>query len=61
MKKRGPRTNSDQAEYAALKRRLARHFPHDRAAYTEGKTAFVEAGIERAAALISARTGGRVR
>ena len=32
------------AAYAALKRRLAAEFPHDRVAYTAGKTAFI-AGI----------------
>jgi GrpB-like predicted nucleotidyltransferase (UPF0157 family) len=34
------------AEYAALKRALARRFRHDRAAYTEGKTSFVERILE---------------
>lgn len=29
------------AEYAALKRRLARLFPRDRGAYTDGKAAFI--------------------
>ena len=36
------------AAYAALKRRLAADFPHDRAAYTEGKSAFIAGIMERA-------------
>ncbi|MGI8498857.1 MAG: GrpB family protein [Gemmatimonadaceae bacterium] len=36
------------AEYAALKRELAERYPRDRAAYIEGKTAFVEAIPARA-------------
>ena len=38
----------DRERYAALKRRLAREHPHDLAAYTDGKTAFVQA-VERQA------------
>lgn len=36
------------AEYGALKLQLAHEFPNDRAAYTEGKTAFVLGVVERA-------------
>lgn len=36
------------AAYAALKRRLAREYPHDRAAYTAGKAAFIAAVLRRA-------------
>ena len=39
---------AEAAEYAALKSRLAAAFPEDRAAYAEGKSAFVEAVLERA-------------
>lgn len=43
------RTHPDTAaRYASLKRRLARAHRHDRARYTEGKTAFVTAVTERA-------------
>jgi GrpB-like predicted nucleotidyltransferase (UPF0157 family) len=34
------------AEYAALKRRLVAEFPHDRIAYTQGKTEFVTRSTE---------------
>ncbi len=44
------------SEYAVLKRRLAAKFPHDREAYTEGKTAFVARVIDGAA-----RGGDRAR
>jgi GrpB-like predicted nucleotidyltransferase (UPF0157 family) len=37
-------------EYEALKQELAARFAEDRAAYTEGKTAFVERMLEEAAA-----------
>jgi GrpB-like predicted nucleotidyltransferase (UPF0157 family) len=40
------RENQDLAEeYAALKCRLAEHFPNDREAYTEGKTNFIRASL----------------
>jgi GrpB-like predicted nucleotidyltransferase (UPF0157 family) len=42
-------------EYRALKRRLARAHPEDRAAYTEGKRAFVERILSSAAAELQAR------
>ena len=35
------------AEYAALKRTLAQRHAHDREAYTDGKTAFVDAVVAR--------------
>ena len=35
---------ADRDAYAALKRQLARRFPHDRLAYTEGKGEFI-AGV----------------
>jgi GrpB-like predicted nucleotidyltransferase (UPF0157 family) len=35
------------ADYAALKRDLARRFPDDRAAYTAGKSAFIARGMAR--------------
>ena len=40
----------DAARYAALKRELAAAHTDDRAAYTEGKTAFIEAMLQRAEA-----------
>ena len=40
----------DAARYAALKRALAAAHAGDREAYTEGKTAFVEAIVQRASA-----------
>jgi GrpB-like predicted nucleotidyltransferase (UPF0157 family) len=42
-------------EYEALKRRLASEFPHDREAYTEGKTDFVTRITEQAARDASSR------
>lgn len=38
----------EAAAYAALKRRLARRYKHDRDAYTRGKTDFVRACVARA-------------
>jgi GrpB-like predicted nucleotidyltransferase (UPF0157 family) len=35
-------------EYLALKRELARHFVHDREAYTEGKSDFIRRVLDRA-------------
>jgi GrpB-like predicted nucleotidyltransferase (UPF0157 family) len=35
------------AEYAALKQGLVQRFAHDREAYTDGKTAFIEAVVAR--------------
>lgn len=37
-----------RAEYRALKQRLAREFPHDRASYTEGKSDFIKHVLETA-------------
>jgi len=36
------------AEYGALKKKLAARFAHDRPAYTEGKTPFIERVLEEA-------------
>ena len=45
------RTHPDVArEYEALKRKLATEHPHERARYTEGKAAFIEAVLRRAQA-----------
>lgn len=44
----------DAAEYAALKRALAKRFEHDREAYTEAKGRFIAAVLSRA----GARPGG---
>ena len=44
--------------YAALKRELARRFPHDRERYTDGKTAFVREVVARALADAPARDDG---
>jgi len=42
-------THPDTArEYAALKEELARRFPNDREAYTDGKTEFIRRVMERA-------------
>jgi len=43
------RTHRDVAEeYGALKRRLAKEFEHDREAYTDAKTEFISATVQRA-------------
>ena len=43
------RTHSEVAkEYGALKRRLAKKFRHDREAYTDAKTEFILATVQRA-------------
>jgi GrpB-like predicted nucleotidyltransferase (UPF0157 family) len=49
------RANSESAqEYNRLKEELARRFPNDRGAYTEGKTGFIQ-GIDEKAKLWAAR------
>jgi GrpB-like predicted nucleotidyltransferase (UPF0157 family) len=50
------RTHSEVAkEYGALKRRLAKKFRHDREAYTDAKTEFILATVQRAIEQIDRR------
>ena len=47
-------------EYAALKLRLAKQFPTDRVAYTEGKSSFISRIINRALPHLLPKTGDRL-